>query len=212
MVNLKLTRINFIDLTHKITDNMPVFPGDIAVNLKPTVTFAKDGVSNHSLYASMHIGTHIDMPGHFTEIDKKVTDYPVSRFIGKGVCIDASSYKIIDKELLLNKHLEDIVLFYTGWDKNFYKVNYFSDYPIITQDCAEYLVNNKVKIIGVDFPSVDKAPYYIHKLLLRNDILIIENLTNLEKLCNQEFTLIALPINVEAHGALARVVAQLQTN
>jgi len=209
MIDLKLLFGDFIDLTQTITDNMPVFPGDIPVSLKSTVTYEKNGIDNHSLCCSMHIGTHIDTPGHFTEIDKKITDFPVSKFIGNGVCIDVSNYKVIEKDLLLNNALEDIVLFYTGWDKRFYEPDYFYDYPVLSEDCAKYLVDNEVKMIGVDFPSVDRAPYAVHKILLRKDILIIENLTNLQELCNQKFVLVALPLKVNSHGAPARVVAQI---
>jgi len=211
MIDLKLLVGDFIDLTQTITDNMPVFPGDTPVKLNPIATYQNDGVANHSLYGNMHMGTHIDTPGHFTEIDKKITDFPLSRFIGDAVCIDASNYKVIEKDLLLNDatQMKNIVLFYTGWDERFYESDYFYDHPVISDECAEYLVNNDVKIVGVDFPSVDRAPYSIHKTLLRNDILIIENLTNLRILCNQKFMLIALPLKVDSHGAPARVIAQI---
>lgn len=51
---------------------MPVFPGDVPVQLRPTVTYKEHGVANHSLYGSLHMGTHIDAPGHFTDRDKTI--------------------------------------------------------------------------------------------------------------------------------------------
>jgi len=57
--------------------------------------------------------------------------------------------------------------------------------------------------------SPDHEPFPIHKLLLSNDVLIIENLTNLEKLAGKEFRIIALPINLQEDAAPARVIAEL---
>lgn len=204
--------MHYIDLTHVITDNMPVFPGDIPVQLKPTVTFEQDGVANHSLCGSLHMGTHIDAPGHFTARHKKITDFPISTFIGNGVCINAQGLQETDVALVHNKiQQNDIVLFCTGFDKYFYQPNYFYDYPIITQDCAEYLIEAKPKMVGVDFPSVDKAPHEVHKLLLNHDILIIENLTNLHLLLeHNNIEIIALPLKVDGHGAPARVIAAVK--
>ena len=45
-------------------------------------------------------------------------------------------------------------------------------------------------MVGLDSPSVDKSPYHIYKILLINDVLIIENLVNLEKLVDIVFEII----------------------
>ena len=68
---------------------MPAFPGDTPIQLLPTSTYINDGVANHSLCGSLHMGTHIDAPGHFTDKDKKIIDFPISKFIGKAIVIDA---------------------------------------------------------------------------------------------------------------------------
>jgi len=117
------------------------------------------------------MGTHIDAPGHFIENGKKITDFPLTTFISDALCIDASNTKIIDKNLVTNipLHKNTTVLFYTGWDANLYQSNYFYDHPVISEECARHLVERGIKMIGVDFPSVDQAPYTIHKIFLSND-------------------------------------------
>ena len=73
------------------------------------------------------------------------------------------------------------------------------------------MVNRKpgIKIIGIDSPSPDRSPYEIHKLLMKNDILIIENLTNLAELTShEEFDVIALPTKFDTEAAPVRVVAR----
>ncbi len=204
--------MKLIDLTWTIDSKMPTHPLDIPLSLQPTVTVEKDGVSNHNISCSMHIGTHIDAPGHFILHGKSIIDFPLSAFIGNAVVINATNKSSIGVSLLENIIIEknDIVLFYTGFDKNFYTPNYFTGHPVITPECARYLIDKQVKMVGIDFPSVDQAPYAIHTLLLGNDILIIENLTNLDQLVTQKnITLYAIPLKIDAHGAPARVFAMI---
>ena len=62
----------------------------------------------------------------------------------------------------------------------------------------------------MDTPSPDKYPYKIHKILLKEEILIIENLTNLEELLGvNNFDVIALPAKFYSDGAPIRVIAQI---
>jgi kynurenine formamidase len=71
------------------------------------------------------------------------------------------------------------------------------------------MVKLEVKIVGMDMlgPDYDK-PWATHKVLLGNDILILENLTNLDQLLNIEhFDVIALPAKLHSDAAPVRVVA-----
>ena len=204
--------MHYIDLTHTITNNMPSHPLDITVQLKSTATYQEHGVANESLYGGVHMGTHIDAPGHFIDNGKKITEFPLTTFIGEAICIDAHNQKIITPSLLEHIQLKKdvIVILYTGWDTCFYESNYFDEHPVISKECAQYLIDAGVKMVGVDFPSVDTAPYAIHTLLLSNDILIIENLTNLSLLANKTFNLIALPLKIDTNGAPTRVIAEIK--
>ena len=81
----------------------------------------------------------------------------------------------------------------------------------MSQEVAEYLVESKVKMVGVDTCSIDNADGFpIHRILLGADILIIENLTNLDRLAGKNFRVFALPLNLQVDGSPARVVAELQ--
>lgn len=201
----------YIDLTHIITNDMPAFPGDVPVELKSVCNYKDNGVSNHLISSSLHAGTHIDAPGHLSSNDKKIVDFDISKFIGKAIFINANNSKSISKSAVIGKIKKNgIVLFYTGFDKYFYDETYFYKYPVIDLDCAKYLVESKVKMIGIDFPSVDYYPHDVHKLLLNNDILIIENLTNLQELIQYDnIEIIALPLKIDGHGAPARVIAKV---
>ena len=96
---------------------------------------------------------------------------------------------------------------WTGMSERYFDSVYFEDYPAIPEEVAEYLVSKQIKIVGVDTCSVDHEEFVAHRTLLKNDVLIIENLTNLQELAGKEFTVYALPIKLQIDGAPARVIA-----
>jgi kynurenine formamidase len=66
-------------------------------------------------------------------------------------------------------------------------------------------------MVGVDTYSVDNQDDFpIHKILLSGNVLIIENLTNLRQLADKNFTIYALPINLQIDGSPARVIAEVK--
>lgn len=200
----------FIDLTHSIMDNMPIYQSDDPETLTKTRSLQVDKYNDWYLCAGMHVGTHIDGPGHLTESAVRLSDLPVERFIGTGYLVDARDRMVIGPDLLENVPAQDdlIVLIWTGWDKKFGTQEYFDTHPVLTPAFAEKLINHNVKMVGLDFFSPDRYPFEVHKLFFRNRILIIENLTGLEQLVGiDKFTVFALPLKTETDSALARVVA-----
>ncbi len=202
--------MEYIDLSQTLTNGMPTYPGDPSVEI---ISIGSDTIANQALTCSMHTGTHIDTPGHMIPGGKKITDYPISTCIGQGILIDAHGTSPIDKNLLNNISLlkDSIVLIYTGFGERFYEKDYFSNYPALTEAFALELINAQIKMIGIDTPSPDYAPFKIHKLLFKHDILIIENLKldQLKKAGPTSFEVIALPLKIATDGSLARVIAQI---
>jgi kynurenine formamidase len=204
--------MKLIDLTHTFTDNMPVFPGDPDATLKQSVFIEKEGNNDHTLTTAMHVGTHIDAPLHMISDGKRIDQLDLDQFLGTGILVDARGKKKIDIDLLENKVIpaHAIVLILTGRDKHFGTEDYFSKYPEITQDFAQTMIDHNVNIVGIDTASPEhNPPWDIHKMLLRNNILILENLTNLEKLLNvKEFEVIALPPKLHSDASPVRVIAK----
>lgn len=200
-----------IDLSHEITETLPVYPGDDKVQLIQTKFFERDHYCNHQLNIGMHSGTHIDGPMHLTESTKSLSDFPIETFIGEGCLFDVSKESIIDYKEEYEKRIGEnqIVLLHTAHSELFGRPEYFLNYPTITYEFAKLLVRKGVKMIGLDTPSPDEIPFDIHKYLFQNNILIIENLTNLEKLIDVEnFDVIALPLKIRADSSIARVIAR----
>lgn len=203
---------SLIDLSHVIEDNMPVYPGDIKTNLFQTKYFGVNEYNDHRLDISMHVGTHIDSPMHFTDNNIYISQAKLESFIAQGFLLDVRNQPIISMKVEYeNKIKEDsIVLIYTGWDKFYGTDKYYQEHPIVDANLCEFFKEKKVKMLGMDMPSPDKYPFEIHKLLLEDSIYIIENLVCLDKLLSVEhFEVIALPMKIKADSSMVRVVARI---
>jgi kynurenine formamidase len=203
--------MKYIDLTHTFKEKMPVYPGDPESSLKQIAFVEKEGFNEFQVKTSMHVGTHMDAPFHMLADGKKLSDFTPERFFGKGWLIDARG-KNIDVNLLEGKKIlkGDIVLIMTGFSEKFGDSEYYKSYPEMSKDFAAKIIELGVGMVGMDTPSPDYPPFPIHKLLMRNDVLIIENLTNLKSLIGQgDFTVTALPTKFESEAAPVRVVAQV---
>lgn len=65
-------------------------------------------------------------------------------------------------------------------------------------------------MIEDNMPSPDKYPFEAHKLLLKNNIYIMENLTNLDKLLEaQGFEVIAFQLKIRADSSMTRSIARV---
>lgn len=205
--------MRIIDLSHPIYDGMPVYPGDAETSLVRSKHIKQDGYTNHQLSINMHSGTHIDGPMHLLDCEKYLNEFPVETFIGEGCLLDVSQEKTIDYKVEYEQLIQQkqIVLLYTGCSQHYGLPQYYTDHPVLTLQFAEMLVRKQVKMIGLDFPSPDQYPFEVHKHLFQNDILIIENLTNVEQLFHTpSFEVIALPLLMKADSSLARVVARVE--
>lgn len=201
-----------MDLSQVIEDSMPVYPGDNRTNLFQTNYLKINSYNNHRLEINMHSGTHIDGPMHLTQSKEYISELSLDSFIGLGYVLDVRNQPIIQtkpeyEELIINN---SIVLLYTGWDSFYGTEKYYEDHPIIDIDFCKLLVRKNIKILGMDIPSPDRYPFDSHKLLLGNNIYIIENLTNLDKLLDiTSFEVIAFPLNIRADSSMARVIARV---
>jgi len=204
--------MKFVDLSVIINEDTPAYPGDSKIKISTNATFDKDTYNDHSVAFAIHSsGTHIDAPNHMVADGKTLDQIPLEYFIGRG-CLIKKKNKIFDLETVRQAEIkeDDIVLFHTGMGEAYHKPEYYADTrPEMTEEIARYLVNSKVKMIGLDMCSPDLPPFSIHRILLNAGVLIIENLTNLAELKGKEFTVYALPLKLQLDGAPARVIAEV---
>ena len=211
--------MRIIDLTHLITEDMPVYPGTEPPKLQEANTYARDGFKETKLEMFSHTGTHMDAPAHLFYGHATLDALPIEQFIGSAVVIDCTGFK--EGERISLKHVlktqplassADFLLFYTGWDRFWGTDAYFGDYPTVTEDVIDFVVKSGKKGIGFDVIGLDAigdGELPLHKRLLsQGKFLIIENLRNLGRIGDGLFTLYALPLNyINADGAPTRVVA-----
>ncbi len=204
--------MELIDLSHSLYDKMPVYPSDSPVHLVQERRLEKDRHNNFHLKTGMHAGTHIDSPMHLTTSADFIEDYPLDTFIGNGCVLDVRNQDILRYQNEYSEKIKDrdIVVLYTGHDREFGNDAYFEKCPVIDLALAEFFISKKINLLGIDTPSPDSSPFLIHKLLFSYNILIIENMTNLGKLLDKNtFEIIAFPLKIRADSSLVRVVARV---
>ena len=212
--------MKIIDLTHYISEDMPIYPGTETPKLKTANTYEKDGFKETLMVMYTHTGTHMDPPAHIYEGKTSLDEFPIEQFIGKALVIDCSDLKEGDKIQMrhINKELAekaDFLLFYTGWEKYWGSDKYFGNYPYMNEEVVDYIVKQNLKGVGLDTIGIDPirdGNLTIHKkIFTSNEMVIIENLMNLDKLGRSLFTFIALPLkHVDADGSPIRAIAMLE--
>ena len=145
---------------------------------------------------------------------------PADKFVGKALVIDCSDLSEGDKIDIsyINKYKDiineaEFVLFKTNWDKYWDTDKYFGKFPVINDEVVDYLINSNKKGIGLDVISIEDIDSHdlpVHHKVLKNNLVIIENLCNLDQIGNDLFTLCALPLKfIDSDGASIRAVAIL---
>ncbi len=197
-----------IDLTMPIDEKTPNFPGDPILNIK------RHNVKEHTfgktfLEIQTHISTHVDAPSHMIEDGKTLSDFPINKFVGDAIVIDVRGQKNIEPNLSGVKE-GDIVFFLTSHSDKAYESDYFENNPVITEKTAQKLIEKRISIIGLDSFTPDNEPYNVHKIFLKNDVLIVENLIDLNKLPGKRFQCFIMPMKItNADGAPCRVIGIL---
>ena len=214
---VKINTKMIIDLTHSLRNNLPVFPGTIEPSFVRVNTVERDGFGELNMTMSTHTGTHMDAPSHIITGGKSLDQLPLEQFIGKATVIDCTRVDSLSVEFLQSKEDKikpvDFVLFYTSWQQKWDTPHYLEDFPTLTKEAVEWLLKFPIKGLGFDAISPDKvsdAALPNHHLLLGNEVLIIENLTNLNLLIDQYFEFNCIPLQIEnADGSPVRAFARV---
>ncbi|MSU36832.1 MAG: cyclase family protein [Pedosphaera sp.] len=209
-----------IDLSHPINTATPPWPGWPSVETKfldrASRTTPEERHVNSSRFAmNIHCGTHMDAPYHFLDTGKTIDQVPLERTYGPATLVDlrgkGSRSHITRADLVpcgpdLRRTRKAIL--HTGWAARWMKHGFFTEFPDITTDAAQFLVECGVELVGVETGSVDFHPNDTHIVLLGNDVLIIECLVNLDQIPTLEFLFSATPLNIEGcDGSPVRAMA-----
>ena len=209
-----------IDLSLTISESIPSFPGSPTPQFINWSDIQIDGYNLELLFLSSHTGTHLDAPYHFVKDGLKINQISLDRLIGQGIIIKLKKSKNVPITKLDITTFEkknglipnySSVFFYTGWQKNLKKQNYFTENPGLDTSSAKYLVSKKINLVGIDSPSIDLGKdesFNVHHILSKNNILIVENLANMNKIQLKKFTFTILPLKLkDATGSPVRAIA-----
>ena len=211
--------LKFIDLTLPVSEKIPTFPGSPQPIFIQWENIKDDGYNLELLFLSSHTGTHLDAPYHFLEKGKKIHEISLKRLIINAILIkirkrrDQAITKT-DIQKFEKKHgkipNESTIVFWTGWQKMIKNDSYFVNNPGLSVTAAKYLISKKTNLVGIDSPSIDlgkEKRFLVHHLFAKNDVLVVENLANLDKIKSWKFQLAVLPMKLEnATGAPVRAV------
>ena len=217
-----VTQDGYIDLSQQLYPGMstshahgvPVF------TVKEHHAAAVRDISITYLSMSAHAGTHIDAARHFFPDGPTIDEYPIDRFHGPGVVLDVrrdgpEPLTADDiRRCEVTPQAGDIVLLSFGWAEH-YGTDRYAEHPYLTGDAAELLVELGVRMVGVDTITPDLPDFArqadfafpVHRTLLAEDILIIENLgSGLRELLGRRIEVFAVPLAIRGgDGAPVRV-------
>lgn len=208
--------------------------------IKPQDLPDEEFLSLETVHCPVHIGTHIDYSYHYGSkcegrASKSINELPLEWCFADGVVLDFTFKK--PGEVILKKEVEqalkninyslkanDIVLLRTAADKFFGSRDYLVNYPGVSTEAIEFILDQGVNIIGIDTLGFDrpykfmladflrtKDPAYLwpaHFFGRVREYAHIERLTNLDKLPPFGFKIQCFPIKIlDAGAAWARVAA-----
>lgn len=202
------------DISLTISPDLPVWPGDPAVELKQVTFIAQGDSCNIShLALGVHTGTHVDAPYHFLNDGKTVETLPLEALVGPAYVIQVpDAVDRLTAEVLAQADVPadaERILFKTRNSAIWGRARTFQeDFVAITTDGAEWLVKRQLCLIGMDYLSV--APFgnatTTHQTLLRRGIVLLEGV-NLSEVPPGRYDLYCLPLKLsKSDGAPARVI------
>lgn len=198
------------DISMEISEDMQVYKS--REEKKPKIinqyNFKNSSVYESQIDLNLHTGTHIDAPLHAIENGPITEDYNLNRFYGKCLVIDLTEIDDkISKDDLLKYDIErDIFIIFKT--KNSLVESFKKDFIYLDESGAKYLVDNEIKGVGIDGLGIERNQegHPTHKLLLSNDIPILEGL-RLKNIKSGIYTISAFPIKIkEVEASLVRAV------
>ena len=212
--------MKLLDLTLTVSENIPTFPGSPQPSFVQDKNIKNDGYNSELLFLSSHTGTHLDAPYHFQEKGEKIHEISLKRLVSSAILVKSRKkgdqpITKTDIQKFEKKHGKipsgSSIIFWTGWQKMIKNTSYFVRNPGLSTAAAKYLVSKKINLVGTDSPSIDLGKdkrFPVHHIFSKNNILIVENLTNLEKIRASKFHFVVLPLKLKgATGSPVRAIA-----
>jgi arylformamidase len=203
------------DVSVPIRTGGVVYPGNPVISITPQQAISQGAGANVSrVDFGSHTGTHVDAPKHFFDDGAGVDQLSLDTLVGPArlLAFDDSVTSIGEADL--RKHdlagVERVLLKTrnSAWLASG-SPEFHPDYTYLAPDGAAYLAQLGVKLVGVDYLSVEQfhsGHHLTHRTLLERGIIIVEGLL-LSTPPAGDYTLICLPILLAGlDGAPSRAI------
>jgi arylformamidase len=205
------------DVTVPVSNELPTWPTDPSVEISDFCSLsAGNGANVSMLNFGAHTGTHVDAPAHFIEGAAKVESLSLDALIGEATVIEVpAEATAIDEEFVRKNYTPgtERLLFKTRnsafWTEA--QPQFHTDFTYLDLPAAKWLVDQGIKLVGIDYLSIEKygsAKHETHLALLSHSVVILEGL-NLTEITPGKYELICLPLRLRSSlgdGSPARAV------
>jgi arylformamidase len=193
-----------IDVSLAIGPDLLTWPGDPGIRIDPAKRIDRGDPANVSeLHLGSHTGTHVDPPVHFLPGEHSIDQLDLDVFFGPAVVADLGEADAIGSAELVRLGLPEgteRLLCRTRnsdlWSQR--PVEFPQDYVAVTAEGARWLVGRGIRLVGVDFLSVEKAGsqgHPVHRTLLGGGTIIVEGL-DLSRVEPGPYTFACFPLRI----------------
>lgn len=203
-----------VDLSLTFKDGMR------GVSFTNAATIATNGYCATNMLLYSHAGTHLDAPAHSIEGGGTIESLDLQKCIGPALVIDMSHkgkdslLSIADFEPFAERiQAGSRLLVRTDWDLHADLPDYRDSFPRISLELAEWLTKRQIWLLGLETPSIasltDKGEMIaVHQMMLQEEIVIVESLSRLRDLEQDEVYFVGLPLKIDkGDGSPIRAIA-----
>ena len=200
--------MKIFDISRPLFNGLAPWPGDTAFHFELKWKMAEGATVNvGAVTMGVHNGSHADAPFHFKQGADTIDRMPLETYLGKAAVVDLTakfetdrSGQITISDLESSSDASRLLVKTGVWRDS----KSFPEWiPVIASDVAEWLGKRKMKLLGLDLPSVDSIDAKIlvnHHALAAAGIAIVESL-DLSEVAAGIYHFSALPLRISGGDA-----------
>ena len=191
----------FIDISLPIREGMILYEGDPEISVRSALAIERGDPANVSaLCLGSHTGTHMDAPLHFIDGAAGIDTLALETLIGPALVVEVPVERLIEPVHLaaLPREWHARIVFKTRNSSLWDRPSFAREYVALSLEAAKLLVERGVKLVGIDYLSIESfgaVGHPVHRLLLGAGIVILEGL-DLRRVTPGEYELYCLPLRI----------------
>jgi len=202
------------DISLDLNNDTIIYPNNVPVSIETHAKMPEASTHLSKITMGTHSGTHVDAPMHAVIDAPSLDQIPLETFIGEVKVFDMSHRKggeavmISDFEEKGGVYEGQRILVKTSNSERGFD-EFYDDYVYLDGDCADWLVEKKIKLFGIDYLSIKQRgsnDHRPHTSLLEANIPIIEAV-NLKDISEGNYEIYCLPLKFKGvEGCPVRAV------